>query len=193
MTMESPISGNPVLETDRVRLRKITSADVPAIYKYCSDNEVARYTSWHAHITQADTEGFVHHILQLYADQRLAPWGIEDKETGTIIGTVGFVYVDPKHARAEVAYALSRHDWNKGIMSEVVARVLAYAFDVLRLVRVEARCLVPNTGSARVMEKCGMAFEGILRKHLLVKGKFEDLKTYAIVHDDNLKRLQGLP
>jgi ribosomal-protein-alanine N-acetyltransferase len=37
-----------------------------------------------------------------------------------------------------------------------------------------------------------MEFEGIMRKHLLVKGKFEDLKTYAIIHEENLKRLQGL-
>jgi [ribosomal protein S5]-alanine N-acetyltransferase len=38
------------------------------------------------------------------------------------------------------------------------------------LVRIQAMCFVENTASARVMQKVGMTFEGILRKAMFVKG-----------------------
>ncbi|GIO96025.1 hypothetical protein J14TS5_11110 [Paenibacillus lautus] len=41
-----------------------------------------------------------------------------------------------------------------------------------------------NVGSARVMEKAGMSYEGLLRKAIWVKGRHEDLKLYSIIIDD---------
>ena len=52
------------------------------------------------------------------------------------------------------------------------------------LVRIQARCLVENIGSSRVMEKAGMQFEGVIRKGMFVKGKHQDLKMYAILRED---------
>jgi [ribosomal protein S5]-alanine N-acetyltransferase len=54
----------------------------------------------------------------------------------------------------------------------------------MELVRIEARCHLDNVGSAKVMEKVGMTFEGILRKHIFAKGVYEDVKMYAITKDD---------
>jgi ribosomal-protein-alanine N-acetyltransferase len=52
------------------------------------------------------------------------------------------------------------------------------------LVRIEARCLIENPASARVMEKAGMKFEGILRKQVFFKGKHSDMKIYSILRDE---------
>lgn len=52
------------------------------------------------------------------------------------------------------------------------------------LVRIQARCVVENIGSARVMEKAGMSFEGIIRKGILMKGKHRDLKIYSILNEE---------
>ena len=38
--------------------------------------------------------------------------------------------------------------------------------------------------SARVMEKTGMTFEGIMRQHMFVKGSYHDFKLYAILRQD---------
>ncbi|BBH24145.1 alanine acetyltransferase [Paenibacillus baekrokdamisoli] len=190
MISETPNFNNPVLETERVILRKITLNDLGDIYNYCSDKEVSKFTTWYPHSTIEDSLGFVKHIICLYEENKLAPWGIEDKETKTIIGTVGFVYLDEKQSRAELAYALSREYWNKGVMSEIVRKVIQYGFEVMKLVRIEARCLLLNTGSFRVMEKCGMELEGILRKHVFVKGMFQDLKLYSIINEENCRMIQ---
>lgn len=188
--LQSP--GNPTLETERLILRKMTAYDVGDVFKYCSDEEISKFTTWHSHRTIEDSKQFVDHVLGLYEQNSLAPWGIEDKETGAIIGTVGFVFWHPKQARAELAYALARTHWNKGLMSEAAGTIIRFGFEAMQLVRIEARCHLLNVGSSRVMEKCGMEFEGVLRKNIFVKGKFEDLKLYSIIHEENAKMREGL-
>jgi ribosomal-protein-alanine N-acetyltransferase len=69
-------------------------------------------------------------------------------------------------------------------MTEVIRTIISYGFERMKLVRIEASCLPSNLGSARVMEKAGMTFEGIIRQSIFVKGKHEDLKLYSIVVDD---------
>lgn len=191
MNSDKPFYENPPIETMRVRLREMTEEDAADVYAYCSDPEVARYTTWYPHASLEDSRQFVDYVTNRYRNHELAPWAIEDKSTGQMIGTAGFVYVDPRHARAELAYALSRDYWNKGIMSEIALALIHYGFETLKLARIEARCIESNAGSYRVMEKCGMTFEGIGRKQLFAKGKFQDLKMYAIVNDANCLAIEA--
>lgn len=174
----------PTLETDRTILRKVTPDDVEDMFRYCSDEEVSRYTTWYPHRTTEDTRAFIEHLQIKYDCGDVAPWGIEDKATSTFIGTCGYVNWNVPHAKAELGYALSRDYWGKGIMTEAAGRIIEFGFREMRLVRIEARCLVPNIGSAKVMEKLGMSYEGTMRKVVLNKGAYEDLKLYAIVRDD---------
>ena len=50
--------------------------------------------------------------------------------------------------------------------------------------RVEATCKLPNTASERVMVKCGLTYEGIMKQKLFAKGVYHDLKLYGITKDD---------
>lgn len=69
-------------------------------------------------------------------------------------------------------------------MSEAVTAIIKLGFQTMNLNRIEARCDVENIASARVMEKVGMQFEGILRQHIFTKGKYCDLKIYSILRQD---------
>ncbi|MGV2644282.1 GNAT family N-acetyltransferase, partial [Clostridium perfringens] len=71
-----------------------------------------------------------------------------------------------------------------GYMSEVIRRIILFGFHDIGLVRIEARCHPLNLGSARVMEKSGMQYEGLLRRHIFAKGDFQDVKIYSIIRDD---------
>ncbi|ACX66712.1 GNAT family N-acetyltransferase [Paenibacillus sp. Y412MC10] len=184
MRIEDIFSDLPTLETGRTILRKLRSEDEPDIFRYGSDDEVSRYTSWPTHQTMADTRHYLNKVLQKYDHHAVAPWGIVDKETGRVIGTSGFMAWNVHHAKAELGYALSKDYWNRGYMTEVIRTIISYGFEVMKLVRIEASCLPSNLGSARVMEKAGMTFEGIIRQSIFVKGKHEDLKLYSIVVDD---------
>ncbi|WP_373232721.1 GNAT family N-acetyltransferase [Cohnella sp.] len=69
----------------------------------------------------------------------------------------------------------------EGVLS---ADIIDFGIKEMDLVRIEARCHPNNIGSAKVMEKSGMTFEGILRKHLFVKDQHQDVKMYSIFKDN---------
>ncbi|MBR3119588.1 MAG: GNAT family N-acetyltransferase [Oceanobacillus sp.] len=184
MIKEDTYSDLPKIETERLILRKITKQDVPDMYAYCSDPEVTRFVTWNPHQSLADTEAFVEFILNNYKKKSLAPWGMEYKKTGKIIGTVDLASWNPTHQSAEIAYCIHQGYWGCGLTTEAAKSVIAFGFSNMDLIRIQARCFVANIGSERVMEKLGMTFEGIIRKGMLVKGKHEDLKLYSILKEE---------
>lgn len=171
----------PELETERLILRKVTENDVTSMYEYGNDPEVSKYVTWERHLTLSDTEDYLNFVLENYQEGRLAPWAIEYKADGKMIGTIDFVQWKPSHQVAEIGYVLHREYWGKGIMTEAANRVIQFGFEHMDLVRIQAVCLPENTGSFRVMEKAGLTYEGTLKKARKIKGKNQDIKMYAIV------------
>ena len=151
--------------------------------KRLSEVDVSEYTTWNEHKSLEDTRDFLKTIITAYKNEKGMTWGIEDKKNGRLIGTCGFVTWIPELKRAEIGYALSKEYWNNGYMTEVFKKLILFGFTNMELVRIEARCKVENIGSAKVMEKAGMKFEGILRKHLICKGQFYDVKIHSIVKE----------
>lgn len=187
ITVEEVFGNLPDLETDRLVLRKLTLEDTDDVFAYASEPEVSRYTTWYPHTGPEDSRSFLQAVVTQYANHEVAPWGIVVKGENKVVGTCGFANWFPRHARAEVAYALAQPDWSKGYMTEAVREVLRFGFSVMQLYRAEARCDTENVGSYRVMEKVGMSYEGILRGQMFAKGAFVDLKMYAILRPEWLK------
>ncbi|MBS8264240.1 N-acetyltransferase [Mesobacillus boroniphilus] len=179
------IYGNlPQLETERLILRKIRHEDIDDIHTYASNPEVSKYVFWGAHETREATEEYVKMVLALYEEGKIAPWGIHYKGDNILIGTVDFVSWNPQHKTAEIGYALSMDYWGRGIATEAANELIRFGMTEMDLVRIQAKSLVANKGSERVMEKAGMKFEGILRKFIYVKGAHYDVKMYAITKED---------
>ncbi|RDU34977.1 GNAT family N-acetyltransferase [Neobacillus piezotolerans] len=184
MEIETVYADLPKLETERLILRKVTMNDAEDMFAYGSDEEVARYVTWDKHNTIEDTRSFIDFVLGKYENKQLAPWAIESKETGRMIGTIDFVSWQPRHNSAEIGYVIARDQWGKGITTEAASELIKFGFEHMELVRIQARCFIENIGSARVMEKVGMSFEGVNRKAAFIKGKHRDLKIYAILKED---------
>ena len=185
--MNSKMKGLPILETEHFYLRKINTDDIPVIFEYGSNPNVSKQVSWETHQTVADTRAFVDMIVEGYEQGTKALWGMELKSTGKLVGTIDFVTIQERHRKAEIGYVLSEDCWGKGYMTEAARRIISFGFEELQLERIQARCFVENEGSARVMEKVGMSFEGTMRNAMFAKGKFHDLKMFAIVSEDYLK------
>lgn len=179
------IYGNlPELEMERLILRKIRYDHIDDIHTYASNPEVSKYVFWSAHKTRAATEDYVKTILVLYEEGKIAPWGIQYKKNRKLIGTVDFVSWQLQHKTAEIGYALSMDYWGRGIAAEAAKELIRFGMNEMELVRIQAKSLVANVGSERVMEKAGMNFEGILRKFIFFKGAHYDVKMYSIIKDD---------
>lgn len=73
---------------------------------------------------------------------------------------------------------------NKGYMTAAVRAVAGFAFDTLRLNRIEAACLPHNAASIRLLEKVGFTREGYARRYLCIDGRWQDHLLYGLVRDD---------
>lgn len=177
----------PQLDTPRLLLRKLKLEDAADMFEYASDPEVARDVTWEPHRSVEDSKAFLGSVVEKYADRRTSEWGLVLKESGKLIGTCGFVWWKPEHAKAEFGYALSRKYWRRGLMTEAAGAVMAFGFDKMKLHRLEARCIASNTGSERVMLKIGMKYEGLLRDVVYEKGGFKTLKLYSMLAEERLR------
>ena len=171
----------PVLETSRLILKKISLEDAEDMFEYAKDPEVTKYVSWDYHKSIEDSVKFINFLLSKYERGEPANWGLYLKENGKLIGTCGFLFIDGRNMIGEIGYVLGKKYWNKGIMTEAVREVIEFGFEQLNLNRIQARCIVENIASERVMQKVGMKFEGVLREVVFVKGRFWDMKMYSIL------------
>lgn len=71
-----------------------------------------------------------------------------------------------------------------GVMTRALAGIAAFAFDELRLNRLEAACIPTNTASIRVLEKCGFTREGLARSYLCINGIWQDHLLFALLQRD---------
>jgi ribosomal-protein-alanine N-acetyltransferase len=157
------------------------------MYEYASDPNVSKYLLWETHKSVEDSLNFIRATIKLYENSLPGSWGIVYKENNRLIGTGGYHWWQREHRKAEIGYTISPRYWNKGIMTEALGEIIKFGFEQMKLHRTEARVYIENAASERVMIKCGMVYEGIIRESLFVKGKFRDFKMFSILEDEYRK------
>ncbi|WP_394121161.1 GNAT family N-acetyltransferase [Planococcus donghaensis] len=174
----------PVIETERLLLRKMMMKDAEDLFEYASQPEVSSYLPWQVHQSIGDSKAFLNFILEGYNQHSKLTWAIELKSSGKMIGTIDFVSWSPKRHKAEIAYVLSPHYWGHGLMAEAAAALLSFGFRDMELNKVEAPIMSENKQSQRLAEKLGMIREGVARQHMIIKGEFVDLAMYAVLKSE---------
>ena len=174
----------PRLETPRLILRRLDMRDAPDLFDYSRDPQVAKHVLWDAQTSVSEARAYVRYMLRRYRAGEPASWGIEEKETGRVVGTIGYMWYQRDNNACEVGYSLARRRWNRGYMTEALAEVLRFSFEELGVHRVEAQHEVENAASGAVMRKCGMRKEGTLRGRLYNKGRYVDVDLYAMLRED---------
>jgi ribosomal-protein-alanine N-acetyltransferase len=106
-------------------------------------------------------------------------------EDGTLLGGINIVNVRGGIVQSgTLGYWIGAPFARRGYMTDALRAMLRFAFDDLRLNRVEAACLPDNVASRRLLEKCGFAREGYARQYLRIDGRWQDHLTFAILKDD---------
>ena len=174
----------PSLETQDLCLRKPRMKDAKDIFRYASDPEVARYVLWEPHRSVSETVSFVRDLRARLRAGCPSSWVVVLRETDTVIGTIGFVWYSTDNNAAELGYSFSREYWNQGYATQALRAVIDSVFSSLPLNRLEAQHDVRNPASGRVMQKCGLTQEGILRGRIMNKGEYIDTALYSILRSD---------
>ncbi|MBY0122981.1 GNAT family N-acetyltransferase [Bacillus sp. S/N-304-OC-R1] len=173
-----------ILEAERIILRSLTLDDAEKVEEYASDYEVAKTTLNIPHpYPKGSARSFIENVLEAEKEGKTATYAIVRKEDSSLIGLVGIRPV-AEHKRAELGYWVGKPFWGKGYGTEASKLIIKYGFEVLKLNRIYALAFTDNPGSWRIMEKCGMKHEGILRNHVMKENKPVDLTYYSILRDE---------
>jgi ribosomal-protein-alanine N-acetyltransferase len=172
------------IETERLVLRPLREADVDDIWPYSSDPEFPKMMSWAAHVDKEETRSFVRAVTEATANNRGVTWGIEREER--VVGLIGlddmaFQMRAWRVDRAELGYWLATELWSHGFMTEAAIAVMTFAFDVLGLHKIKVGCFAENTGSRRVIEKCGFRFVGRAEEDVYRDGRWHAHLRYELL------------
>lgn len=180
------MSNHPIIETNRLILRKVTQDDARDMFSYLSDSEVVK----HMGLEPYQTVEAVHEEIEWYhsilKEQTGIRWGITLKNTDRVIGSCGFLNRKAKHFRTEVGFELNKEYWGKGVAREALEAVVKYGFEHMKLERIEALIEPENISSQSLVEKIGFLKEGLLRHYEYTCGKFDDLFIYSLLKGDRI-------
>ncbi|MGI6851438.1 GNAT family N-acetyltransferase [Mesorhizobium sp. 1B3] len=104
---------------------------------------------------------------------------------GKLIG--GITLGNIRHGVAQtgqIGYWIGERYAGQGYMLDAIRLLVPYAFNTLRLHRIEAACIPDNVRSTRVLEKAGFRREGLLRSYLRINGSWQDHYLYALIEGD---------
>ena len=161
------------LTSDLVALRVLTIDDVSERYvSWMNDQEINQYLE--SRYTAHDLSSVQSFVAAMYASEDDYLFGIyyREKHVGNIkLGSLSKYYL-----RADIGLLLGERDcWGKGIATVAIQLVTEWAFQKLKLKRVEAGCYSDNIGSRRAFEKSGFTVEAVLKNRFrLDSGEWQD-------------------
>ena len=178
--------GTQRLETTRLILRKFTMDDAQAMYEnWASDPEVTKFLTWPPHGSVGVTEQVLKSWVDGYGQDDFYQWAIVPKELGdTPIGSISVVSHNDKARIAHIGYCIGKRWWQHGFTSEALQAVMDFLFDEVGVQRIETRHDPNNPHSGGVMKKCGMKYEGILRRSDVNNQGIGDACWYSILDDE---------
>ena len=171
------------LSTDELLLRPPTDADVDTVAPAYSDPEVGG----EAGLPPLDADEIRKMLREELPELRnqgvTAPYVIEDRTDGRILGGANLHHFDPLRDVVEIGYWLFVDARGRGVATRAVGALVEHAL-ANGICRVEAHVRLGNEASERVLERLGFEREGIKRRHLRHRGVRVDATLFARVAND---------
>jgi len=180
--LEINFSPFPIIETERLLLRRVNSNDVNEILELRSNPETMKYIPRPLLKNLDDAFGHFKMIDDAIENNTGINWAITLKGNSKLLGIVGFYRIQPENYRAEIGYMILPEFQGKGIVSESIQALLRYAFDGMNLHSVEAVIDPDNIASEKVLQKCNFVKEAHFKENEFYGGKFWDSVIYSILN-----------
>ncbi|MBM6619556.1 GNAT family N-acetyltransferase [Bacillus suaedaesalsae] len=155
----------PSLQTNRLDLHILTLEHSQEVLHHFSDQDVTRFMDIEPCKDMKEAE----EIITYHLNDSGCRWGIFNRETNEMMGTLGFHYLrkDTDRFVAEVGFDLSRKYWGKGYMTEAMNEVLRFGFREIQLDSIDATVEPGNVMSIKLMERLEFNRDIELRDHLI--------------------------
>src|SRR5262249_22129043 len=147
------------INTSRLSLQPITTADLAELHRVWTDHEVRRYIWNGVAITRKDAAGVITRSIEYFGKLGYGLWAIRPAMAPPggdhIIGFCGFWYF--RHPpELELIYGLVPAYWGKGLATEAATAMIKYGFEKLRFESIVGSTDAANARSVLVMERAGM-------------------------------------
>ena len=174
-----------MIETERLSLRPYESSDYDAVHVWASDPEVVTYFEWGPN-TPAETQAYLEQAMAHEAEvpKRQFLFAVCRRGEAQPVGGIGLHISEPSHRSGWIGYVYRRDCWGQGYATEAARAVVRFGFEELNLHRIHATCDPRNLASRRVLEKCGMRYEGVLRQEKWYKNQWRDSALFAILEQE---------
>jgi ribosomal-protein-alanine N-acetyltransferase len=177
----------PILESERLRFRKLTDADAPEILELRGNPETMKFIP---RPLVTDIEGALAHIKMINdkIDENIdINWAVTEKGSDKCIGIMGFYRTQPEHFRTELGYMITSEYWGKGYVTEAVKTLLDFAFSTLNFHSIMAVIDSRHTASERVLQKVGFVKEAHFKEDFYYNNEFTDTVMYGLLKRNFIK------
>src|SRR5713101_5470150 len=143
----------PELSTARFRLRQLMKDDENEIFALRSDDFINQYLDRPKANTLDDARTFISKIANGIAKNEAILWVVTPRDEARFLGTICLWKISREEAKAEIGFELLPENHGKGIMQEVIPKILQFGFEEMKLETIEAELSPRNLKSVRLLEK----------------------------------------
>ncbi|MDI1255240.1 MAG: GNAT family N-acetyltransferase [Flavobacterium sp.] len=172
----------PILETERLLLRRLENSDLKNVYALRSNPKTMQYIPRPLATTENEALEHIKMINEKIENNEGINWAVTLKENPDCIGIMGLYRIQKENYRSEIGYMILPEYNGKGIVTEAVARIVQYGFEILNLHSIEGVIDPDNIASARVLEKNGFIKEAHFKENEYYAGKFLDTVVYSLLN-----------
>jgi RimJ/RimL family protein N-acetyltransferase len=168
-----------------VVLEPLDERHASGIFEAMRDEEVCRYLAWPPPAALDETRAFIRDARELTARGQCVAFAQVWSATGAAIGSTRYLDIRPRDRHVEIGSTfLGRAYWRTPANTEAKYLLLRHAFESLGCVRVTLKTDGRNTRSQAAIERLGAVREGVLRKHMNVRGYQRDTVYFSILETE---------
>jgi ribosomal-protein-alanine N-acetyltransferase len=169
----------PILQSKRMKLRKICLEDAEQIYKMRANNRLNQFIARENMDDPRSAEELIHKVEDAYNSKNAIAWAGLLRENKEIIGTCGFNSIDHLNLRAEIGGELNVNYWGKGIAIEAVDAIVTFGLNEMGLHSIEAKVDPNNRAVIYLLEQLKFEKEGHFKDRIFFRNSFRDLAVYT--------------
>jgi ribosomal-protein-alanine N-acetyltransferase len=161
------------------RLRPLRTSDIPALARHANNLKVAEHLRERFPSPYSIEDGY-HFLEQAQCTHESCVAGIVVDDE--VVGVISIqLHSDIDRCSGELGYWLGEAFWGRGIVTAAIISFTSWAMPRFSLTRVYANVFAENPASARVLEKAGFEYVGLLRKAAVKHGVHHDYRLYDMV------------
>ncbi len=174
--------GTKLLNTERLTLRRIYKEDAINLFNGIVNQDEFIYFLNGRKRTLEEEINSLKNIDKIYENKDYYNWLITLNDTKKIIGIISFNVFESNDC-IELNYALDKRYTGNGYMTEVVNNIVTFAFNKLLVKRIIAQCVVENTASKKVLERCNFTYNTKLNKAIKLSDGYHDSFLFEKINE----------